>query len=151
MIVLILAFSLLTGLGVTLWWFGIGQDVPTNGTVTINGTVFIVEIAATPELREKGLSKHVPLGETEGMLFIFRTPGNHQFWMKGMQFALDIIWIADGKVVSITENALPESFRKLQMFNAGEPITEVLEVNAGTAAKFHIKKGDVVAIKKYSD
>lgn len=144
----ILAIALIGGALMTVWWFGIGKHIPPTGEVVINGQSFAVEIAGTPELRERGLSGHAPLAENEGMLFLFERPANQQFWMKGMEFSIDMIWIRDGRVVAITENATPESFKKLQLFSAGEPVTEVLEVNAGIAQKFGIKKGDAAVIKK---
>ncbi len=42
------------------------------------------------------------------MLFFFEKEGYHSFWMKGMSFALDIIWLdSDKTVVDIKRNVQP--------------------------------------------
>ena len=54
-----------------------------------------------------GLSGYAGLPEDAGMLFVFPEPIQPTFWMKGMLFAIDIIWIRDGTVVQIHESATP--------------------------------------------
>jgi uncharacterized protein len=81
------------------------------------------------------------LGENKGMLFVFEKPGIHGFWMKDMNFAIDIVWIGqDKRVVQIMEHIAPETFPKV--FSPREPIQYVLEVNAGWARKSNIQLGD---------
>ncbi len=66
-----------------------------------------VLVADSKEERIQGLSyrEQIPL---DGMLFIFPSSKKYAFWMKGMSFPLDIIWINEnGEVVGFKENALP--------------------------------------------
>src|SRR5438094_9545272 len=65
-------------------------------TVFPSVTVY-VEVARTDAEREKGLGGHAPLGQYDGMLFIFDQPAPYAFWMKGMTFPLDMLWIDGGK------------------------------------------------------
>ena len=37
--------------------------------------------------------------EAEGMLFPFESEARHGFWMNGMKFTIDIIWLDAGKKV----------------------------------------------------
>lgn len=102
-----------------------------------------IEIADGPQEQIKGLSGRNSLCETCGMLFVYKEPQIREFWMKGMKFPLDMIFIRDGKVVEIAENApaLVPGFPIPKMRSQVEA-DMVLEVNAGFAAKAGIKVGD---------
>src|SRR3989338_5744277 len=74
----------------------------------LNGKVFLVEIVDTFILREKGLSGHKPILDNEGMFFVFDKPDNYGFWMKDMQFPIDIIWLnKDLKIIYIEKSVSP--------------------------------------------
>jgi uncharacterized membrane protein (UPF0127 family) len=107
-----------------------------------------LEVARTDAERTQGLGGHAPLGETDGMLFVFDQAARHAFWMKGMTFPLDILWIDDGKVVHL-ERDLPPSGP--QETDANRPIYAplatakyVLEMNAGFAARHGIELATAV-------
>ncbi len=113
-----------------------------------------VKIADSPETQEKGLSGIKSLPKKEGMLFVFDSPDRYSFWMKGMNFSLDFIWISGNEIVEITKNVKPEDYQPIlgsidqgkppKMLVPGEKIDKVLEVNAGVADKFNIKAGDII-------
>ena len=105
---------------------------------------FSVEVADTPLARMKGLSGHKPLLAYRGMLFIFNIPSQYSFWMKGMLFPLDFVWIHQGVVVGITEHARPMSETGYRLYAPPAPVTHVLEINAGAARRFGIRIGDAV-------
>lgn len=114
--------------------------------ITVAGKNINVEIANTQTTREKGLGGRASLSEDNGMLFVFDTKDvTETFWMKGMLFPLDMIWIANGKVVAINKNIpVPASGTpddKLVDYSPGRPIDYVLEVNAGFSDKNNIKVG----------
>jgi uncharacterized membrane protein (UPF0127 family) len=104
-----------------------------------------VEIAKTEAAREKGLSSRPSLDKNKGMLFIFSKSDFHQFWMRDMNFPIDIIWINDGKVVGITPN-VSNDFDSVgpQVYSPPQPAQYVLEVNAGFSAEKNIEIGDFV-------
>ena len=54
----------------------------------------IVEVADTGEKRSQGLAGRDGLEENQGMWFRFDQPGQYGFWMKGMKFSLDFVWIS---------------------------------------------------------
>lgn len=115
-------------------------------TVFIDGKTFDIEVANTPELLEKGLSRHMPLAANTGMLFVFRTPGNYGFWMKDMNFPLDIVWISrDAHINHIENSLLPSTFPSV--YYGGSDSMYVLEIQAGSANSNNFKIGDKVNMK----
>ena len=114
--------------------------------VEIGGREISVEIADEPDEQVQGLSGREGLPENEGMLFVFERPGFYKFWMKGMRFALDLVWIgADWKIVGVSRNVLPESYPGAILPPARAQY--VLELDAGLAAKYGLKPGDNVILK----
>lgn len=110
--------------------------------IEVNGQRLRVEIADTPEETARGLSGHEPLGENEGMLFLFDEASVRPFWMKEMLFDLDIIWIRDSVVVEIAENMpAPSGLSIPATYRPSEAADMVLEINAGRAAELGIEIG----------
>lgn len=135
-------------LGVT---FALPEKDKELGMITIGErTVLLAEFARDHASRIKGLSGRDSLAENSGMLFVFDSVGYPAIWMKEMKFALDIIWIRNGKVVDIEENVpVPSSsVREMELptYTPDVPARLVFEVNAGFSKKFNIHIGDPVTI-----
>jgi uncharacterized membrane protein (UPF0127 family) len=113
-------------------------------TLRVGKVALRVEIADTVMSRGKGLSGHAPLGPKQGMFFVFPSPSAGAFWMQGMTFPLDFVWIKNGIVIGVTENARPMSETGYKLYYPPMPINNVLELNAGSVKKFGIKIGDKV-------
>lgn len=123
------------------------QNIAPKGNHVLNiGNINIqVDIADTPTLREQGLSGRQALSDDQGMYFMFDHSDFYQFWMKEMNFPIDIIWIGEHmSVVDITKSALPLSFP--QTFVSSVPASYVLEVKAGFAERHGVKIGDQVLL-----
>jgi uncharacterized protein len=102
-----------------------------------------VEVVSTKSARAQGLSGRGKMKDSEGMLFIFEQPGKYGFWMKDMNFPLDIIWInQNGVVVWMERGATPESYPKAFINQADA--SYVLEINAGLAKTFGLYLGSKV-------
>lgn len=116
----------------------------------IDGAVLIVEIADTASKRNKGLGNRDSLGQDQGMLFIFDKVDKYNFWMKGLKFPLDFIWIKNGQVVDILQNIQPPAIgqedKDLPIYTSKEVVDKVLEVNAGVVQKLGIKVGDIIKV-----
>lgn len=125
--------------------FGVGVKMGNEPYVEINNQKFSVEIADTPEKRSKGLGERKNLCPDCGMLFKFPEPGNYSFWMKGMKFPLDIIWIQGNEVVYIAGNISPEFKNAI---SPGVLADKVLEINGGLSERYEIKKGSEAVIRK---
>lgn len=116
--------------------------------ISLGQNNFTAEIADTFRARAQGLSGHQALGEKEGMLFLFPIKANYSFWMKGMNFPLDIIWITDNKVIGFSENVpTPTSTFDLPLFYPPSNVNSALELNAGSVKRFGINIGDELKIK----
>lgn len=103
-----------------------------RAVVTIGKDKYEVEIADTILRRTQGLSGREGLREGTGMLFPFGSLGVYGFWMKDMKFAIDIVWIAEGRVVGFSENVPPPTGLPLTIYNPPQPVDTVLELTAGT-------------------
>jgi uncharacterized membrane protein (UPF0127 family) len=108
--------------------------------------LLMVEIANTETARMQGLSNRPLLSENRGMFFLFNEAGYHTFWMKDMRFSLDIIWMREGMVVGITENALPEGANPVKIYASPTAVDSVLEVAGGFASRYGVVAGDTVTV-----
>lgn len=116
--------------------------------VTIGSTTISIEEAKTAEEQALGLGNRDSLAATRGMLFRFPTPVVANFWMKGMRFPLDFIWIKDNKVADLIEHVaapLPVMIDgELPTYHPRMAVDAVIEVNAGFIEYNKIKIGDEV-------
>ncbi len=126
------------------------SSAPGVDQLSIDGAIFNVEIASTSVEQTRGLSYRASLGENDGMLFLFGAGGVQNFWMKDMHFPLDMIWIGGNKVDGFAQDvpapAAGTQLWQLPIYTSPANTDKVLEVNAGTVAKYNIKVGDVVTI-----
>ena len=114
-------------------------------TIQVGNNVVTVEVADTESERELGLSGHAPLPNGTGMLFVFDTDELWAFWMKDMQFPIDIVWIdAAGTVVTVAANVSPESYPTT--FAPSAPARYALELPAGYAAAHGIAEGSKIVL-----
>jgi uncharacterized protein len=104
------------------------KRLPQLKDLQIGTTRIRVEVADTEAKQNLGLSYRPALPRDHGMLFIFDKEGNYAFWMNGMNFPLDFIYLNDHKVVEVKEN-VPAS--DLTPFYPAEPVDAVVEVSAG--------------------
>lgn len=113
-------------------------------SVKINDVILKVEVAMTSEEHAKGLSDRESLDADAGLLFFFNNSGKYPFWMKDMNFPIDIIWIDENyTIVFIEKNAKPESFPSL--LGGKVQSRYVLETASGFSQKNNIKIGDTVS------
>ncbi len=113
--------------------------------VTVNDKTFNVSIAKTEKERQTGLSNTEKLSENQGMLFVFDKPDFYSFWMKNMDYPIDIIYINGDKVTTVIENAKPgTSEANLEIYQPDSESDKVLEINAGLAKKYNIRKGTII-------
>lgn len=139
------SIALLFVVGGFLLYSGSDQDAP---TVSFNSVEVEVEIAETSDQRAQGLSGRESLSSNEGMLFVFESADTHAFYMRDMNFSIDIIWMDDDfRVVDISANLAPESYPEI--FRPEEPSRYVLEVVAGFADSHSVEVGDRAQVKGF--
>lgn len=108
--------------------------------------ILTVEIASTEPQMEKGLGGRDFLAADSGMIFLYQREVVPRFWMKGMLFDIDIIWIQENTIVDLSTDvqASDNSLSELPFYMPKQPVTMVLEVNAGYVKKYNLKVGDSV-------
>jgi uncharacterized membrane protein (UPF0127 family) len=79
------------------------------------------------------------------MLFVYPDRAPRTYWMKGMRFPIDIVWIDAGRVRGVERN-VPVPHGRLPLYRSGGPADHVLEVPAGWARRHGTKAGDRVSI-----
>lgn len=98
---------------------------------------FVVEIADEPEERVTGLMHRKEMDLKHGMLFQFGSTSPVSMWMRNTELSLDMIFIRpDGTIAKIAQRTTPFSEA---IITSGEPISHVLELNAGVAAMIGLK------------
>ena len=110
-----------------------------------------IEIADEDAKRSKGLGYRQSLATNSGMLFLHDESRQYTYWMKGMQFPIDIMWIQDDTILNITEKAMPpvegQSDDTLVRYPSQVNVNRVLETNAGFVSEYNIQKGDKIVLE----
>lgn len=110
--------------------------------VYIGGVGLLADIADTPEKQSLGLGVRDSMDEGEAMLFPFDVEARQSFWMHGMKFPIDIIWLdSDKTVVHIEHNLQPCTPLDCPSYNPEEEAKYVLETVAGFSEKRGIVEG----------
>lgn len=113
--------------------------------VNINGCEFAAETVDSLRDQALGLGKRVSMEENEGMLFVFPEKNFHSFWMKDMNFDLDIVWIRGDEIVYLAKNV---SRSYPYPISPDQEADKVLEINSGLGDRCDIKVGNKVDIKQ---
>jgi uncharacterized protein len=120
------------------------QGLLPSTLIEINGHQLLVELAADDASRIRGLSYRESLDADRGMLFIFPSANRQNFWMKGMKFPLDIIFIRDHRVVRVASDVPTSTGPIPTIVSSQQDADQVLEMNAGEAKKLGIEVGTEV-------
>ncbi len=120
--------------------WGQGQAQLNLPRIQIAAGMYLIDaqLAATARQREVGLMHRKDMPSSEGMLFVFETPGAQCFWMKNTVLPLTAAFVADdGRIVNLADmQPLSE-----QSHCSREPVRFVLEMNQGWFAKKGIQAG----------
>ena len=130
----------------------IGDAAPYFVEINIGESVIMTEVVETAADQRRGLGDRDSLGQNKGMLFVYDKPGVRSFWMKGMRFAIDIIWLRQGRIVLIEKNVQPSPiFKKnshLKTYGSSVLADMVLEVSAGFSDKMKLSLGQHITINE---
>ncbi len=104
---------------------------------------YTVEIAQTQQQQATGMMFRKSMARDTGMLFPMSPARAASFYMRNTYVPLDIIFVGpDRRVLNIGANAEPLS--EALVSSAG-PVSAVLELTAGEAARIGLKPGDKVS------
>jgi len=129
---------------------GTPPDAPEpEAWVTIGDARIATEIARDFATKARGLGGRDSLAWDHGMLFPYERPDFLAFWMKGMRFPIDIVWIRHGHIVDIAhrvpfdpQGGPGPTVRPRELADA------VLEVPAGYAQAHGWRPGDRVEVRE---
>ncbi|MGC9046691.1 MAG: DUF192 domain-containing protein [Minisyncoccia bacterium] len=117
--------------------------------IVLGSQEFNVDVADTMIKQMQGLSIYQNINNNEGMLFVFPNKNIRTFWMKGMKFPIDIIWIDDNKIIGFEKNVQPEPGvidNLLKIYSSPAPVDKVLELKAGTIDNLNLTMGSQINI-----
>ena len=125
---------------------------PATATLQAGKKTYALNIAASTAAQQKGLGGRKSLARNRGMLFVFDAPATQCFWMKDMQFPIDIIWLnSDKQVTRVAANVSPDTYTEASGKNSqkfcGDVSTKyVIELNAGEAKQAGLVVGQPVSL-----
>lgn len=114
--------------------------------LTVGAKTYRVEVASTPQQEQTGLMFRTHLPQGHGMLFPFNPPHPVRFWMKNTKIALDMLFVANGRLLQVFENACPCVADPCKSYGLSAPVDMVVELPAGTAHRDHLMAGDLVQV-----
>lgn len=128
---------------------GFTLTAPTTVQFPESNTSLNVEVAETPDERERGLMYREKLSIENGMLFVFPEEDYRGFWMKNTLIPLDMIFVdAEGRIINI-EEAYPEpntNEENLKTYRSDAPAKYVIETNSSFTERRNVEEGDRVVI-----
>lgn len=111
-------------------------------TLATGKYVYRLASVSSESAQQQGLSGTKSLASNKGMLFIDNDVARRCFWMKDMNYPLDIIWVGAGKKIThIERNLSPSTYPKAYCADA----QYVIELNAGQADKSSMSVGQVLS------
>ena len=120
-----------------------------TGKITIYGNKPFkadVLIANKPKEWILGLMFIRHLDKNTGLLMIM-PPAKVAIWMKNMLMPIDCIYINKKEVVRVYKNLPACTAKNCKKYYSKSIVNMILEVNAGTAKEYGIKKNDEVKLK----
>ncbi|MBD3251431.1 hypothetical protein GF380_03175 [Candidatus Uhrbacteria bacterium] len=117
-----------------------------TGIVSVEGREIMVEIASDMSSQVLGLSYRESMAEDRGMIFVYDEPRTQRFWMKGMKFPIDILFIQGDRVMQVVSDVPPPNGGLPKVVTSRAKVDKVLEINAGKAEEWGIVEGAIVKL-----
>jgi uncharacterized membrane protein (UPF0127 family) len=87
-----------------------------------------IELAITPQQRQRGLMHRQHLSPRQGMLLVYPQTGDHRIWMKNMRIPLRVYWIDENFVVVSVQRLQPCSETPCPVYSVPGDTRYVLEL-----------------------
>ena len=124
-----------------------GQKLPITAMVKVGEEVVELEVAKTPEQQEIGLMFRTDLAKNRGMIFLFFPPRVTRFWMKNTLIPLDMIFLRQGVIQSISSSVPPCKRDPCPSYGPFVEIDQVVELASGRAKELGLQKGDLFNVE----
>jgi uncharacterized protein len=106
-----------------------------------------LELAVTPEQRQRGLMFRESMPADQGMLFVFEQLNSTGFWMVNTLIPLTVAYLAgDGTIQDLVDMAPLAPGESPKIYAASKPYQSALEVNQGWFANHGVNVGDVLKL-----
>jgi len=125
----------------------VGQMLPVSAQVQVGDQLIQLEVARTVEQQSMGLMYRPALDANHGMLFLFSPPRPVSFWMKNVVINLDMVFLRNGQVISVSSNVPPCKAEPCPFYGPKDPIDQVIELRGGRAVELGIKPGDRLPVQ----
>jgi uncharacterized membrane protein (UPF0127 family) len=115
-------------------------DTPSShvGPLKSQPWVYYLRGAVTPDEQSKGLGGTKDLKANRGMIFLYNDTAQRCFWMKDMNYAIDMIWADDARNITAIEHSVdPETYPDTFCHDG----RYVVELRAGEAKKAGLEEG----------
>ena len=97
---------------------------------------FDIYLAIDDQQQRRGLMFVRDMPPRTGMLFVYADENHRSMWMRNTYLPLDMLFARrDGSIANIASNTVPLSEKSIR---SSEPVTFVLELNAGTSRRLAI-------------
>lgn len=118
-------------------------------SVTVGPATFRVELARTPQERQRGLMFRREMPRDQGMLFV-QPQGPAVFWMKNTLISLDLLYFnSKGQLLQIAADTPPCTTVECPIYpSATATVRYILEINGGEAARRGIRLGDSLQLEQ---
>lgn len=122
-------------------------DAAYNRVVHVGDQVFRVRYALTAAEQFRGLRGVQGLAPDQGMLFVFEKTEMQTFTMDGMRIGLDLVWIADSRVIGFSPQAEPVPLGASSRYASPASVDMVLELSGGSVERLGLAAGDAVRLE----
>jgi len=119
----------------------VGAMLLPTAPLQIAGIAIQVELANTPESRQRGLMYRTSLPPDQGMLFVFDTAEVQCFWMKNTPLPLSIAFIDSQGIITSIADMQPLSE---DPHCSSVPVRRALEMEQGWFARYGIAAGQTI-------
>jgi uncharacterized membrane protein (UPF0127 family) len=118
-----------------------------SSSATLSTHSVKVAIAATEATRAQGLSGQVSLAPDTGLALSYKSPAVVNIWMPDMNFPLDVIFVSNARITALYPKEPPcKPSGNCPPFGPGTPVNFVLEMPAGTIARYGLHPGDAASL-----
>lgn len=109
----------------------------------------VAQIASYKDAQIFELSKKNSIDENIGYLTLCESSSKCRFWMKGINYPVDIIWFKENQIVDLKKNISPPEVNQpeneLIIYSSSKETDKALTVTGGFSDKYGINIGDKVS------
>ena len=125
--------------------------------VRIGRSDYLLEVSDTPETIQRGLSGRQSIPRKTGMLFVMPVQSIQEFWMKGCETDMDILFVKEDGMIIHMERMLRERKQtstesdelyesRLRSYSSKYPAKYAIEIPSGDITRLGLHLGEMINI-----